>query len=170
GDTVETIAAGIAPSPYASVGINVIRAIAGYAGKRVTLVRNGRAAFAHAIVDSVRSTIAPPGHLPLDRIRFSLVDVPDLRVMPALWPGVASVWAGAGPVPAVLHRALSSLAWLVRLRLLPSLAPFARLFHFAINRLRWGEDRGGMFVAIAGRDAAGKSISRAWHMVAEGAD
>jgi hypothetical protein len=167
GDAVETIAAGIAPSPYAGVGLNVIRAIAGYAGKRVPLVRGGRPAFAHALIDSMRFTIAPPGYLPLARIRFSLVDAPDLRVLPALWPGVASVWTGAGPVPAVLHRGLSLLAWLVRLRLVPSLLPLARLFHAAINRLRWGEHRGGMFVAVTGRDAAGRSFARSWHMVAE---
>jgi hypothetical protein len=33
------------------------------------------------------------------------------------------VWIGAGPVPEILHRALNGLAWLVRLRLLPSLPP-----------------------------------------------
>jgi len=170
GDTVETIAAGIAPSPYAGVGLNVIRAIAGYAGKRVPLLREGRPAFAHALIDSMRFTIAPPGYTPLHPRRFSLVDVPDLRVLPALWPGAKSVWMGTGPVPAVLHRGLSLLAWLVRLKLLPSLLPLAPLFHAAMKRLRWGEHRGGMFVAVTGRDAAGRSFARSWHMVAEGND
>ncbi len=170
GDTVETIAAGIAPSPHAGVGLSVVRAIAGYAGKRVALVRGGRAASAHALIDSMRFTIAPPGQVPLGRIRFSLVDAPDLRVLPLLWPGVRSVWVGAGPAPAVLHRGLSALAWLVRLKLVPSLAPLAALFHAAINLLRWGEHRGGMFVAVTGCDAQGRPMARAWHMVAEGAD
>ena len=42
---VDAIAGGIAPSPYAGLGPNVIRAIAGYAGKPVTLtvVNVGRA-------------------------------------------------------------------------------------------------------------------------------
>ena len=39
---VYSISGGIAPSPYAGVGLNVIRAIAGYSGKPVTLVRDGR--------------------------------------------------------------------------------------------------------------------------------
>ena len=167
GDAVETITAGIAPSPYAGVGLNVIRAIANYAGKRV-LLRDGRAA--HALIDSLRFTIAPPGHVPLARRRFSLVDAPELRVLPALWPGVQSIWIGAGPAPAALHRGLSALAWLVRLKLLPSLAPLAGLFHFATNRLGWGEHRGGMFVSITGHDAAGKSFARSWHLLAEGDD
>jgi short subunit dehydrogenase-like uncharacterized protein len=38
---VDSITGGIAPSPYAGVGQNVIRAIAGYAGKPVKLIRDG---------------------------------------------------------------------------------------------------------------------------------
>jgi hypothetical protein len=170
GETLETVTAGIAPSPYAGVGLNVIRAIAGYAGKGVPILRGGWPIWAAALIDSRSFTIAPPGAVPLERIRFSLVDVPDLKVVPALWPSLRDVWVGAGPVPAVLHRGLSLLSWLVRLRLVPSLAPLARLFHWAINRLRWGEHRGGMFVSVTGRDAAGGAFARSWHMLAEGDD
>jgi len=53
---------------------------------------------------------------------------------------------------------------------MPSLARFAGLFHWAINRLRWGEHRGGMFVEITGVDAAGDAAKRSWHMLAEGDD
>jgi hypothetical protein len=74
---------------------------------------------------------------------------------------------GAGPVPEILHRALIALAWLVRLRLLPTLYPFAPMMFQVINVLRWGEHRGGMFVEIAGRDAERKPVTRSWHMVAE---
>ena len=41
---IDTIYGGIAPSPYAGVGKNVIRAIAGYAGQDVVLRRNGQPA------------------------------------------------------------------------------------------------------------------------------
>lgn len=167
---VDAIEGGIAPSPYAGVGLNVIRAIAGYAGRPVRLVRDGRACVGYALTDTRRATIAPPGRLPLRNIRFSLVDVPDLQVLPGLWPDLRSVWMGAGPVPGMLHRALSGLAWLVRLRLLPSLAALAPMFHGAINRLRWGEHRGGMFVAVAGRTGDGRPVARSWHLLAEGDD
>jgi hypothetical protein len=167
---VETVTGGIAPSPYAGVGLNVIRAIAGYAGQPVRLTRGGRAATGQALTEAKRYTIAPPGHLPLDNTRFSLVDVPDLQVLPPEWPGLREIWMGAGPVPEVLHRALGALAWGVRLRLLPSLAPCARLFHLAINRLRWGEHRGGMFIEVTGADAAGRPATRSWHLIAEGDD
>lgn len=167
---IEHISAGIAPSPYAGVGPNVVRAIAGYSGKKTRLVRGGQQAWGQALTETRRFTIAPPGRLPLRSIRFSLVDVPDLQLLPELWPGIESVWIGAGPVPELLHRMLNGLAWLVRLHLLPTLRPFAPLFHWVISRCRWGEDRGGMFVAVRGRDALGRVQERSWHLLAEGDD
>jgi hypothetical protein len=167
---VDGVIGGIAPSPYANVGINVIRAIASYAGKPVAMIRDGRKAEAYALIDSRRYTIAPPGRLPLHPIRFSLVDVPDLEVLPELWPGLRSVWMGAGPVPEVWHRALNALAWLVRLKLLPSLSPLAPLMYRTINVLSFGEHRGGMFVAVEGEGTAGERIERSWHLLAEGND
>jgi hypothetical protein len=106
--------------------------------------------------------------LPLENRLFSLVDVPDLRALPPLWPGLRSIWVGAAPVPEILHRALIALAWLVRLRLLRGLAPLAPVFHAVLARLRWGAHRGGMFVEIEGADAAGRPVKRSWHMLAEG--
>jgi hypothetical protein len=160
---IDTLSGGIAPSPYAGVGLNVIRAIASYAGRPIDLI-DGRH---HALIETRRYTIAAPGRLPLYPIRFSLVDVPDLKVLPDLWPSLKSVWMGAGPVPEILHRALNALAWLVRLRLIPTLYPFASLMFRAINVLRWGEHRGGMFVEIEGIDAKGAPVKRSWHMIAE---
>jgi hypothetical protein len=169
-EKIHSITAGIAPSPYAGVGLNVIRAISSYAGKRLQLVRHGQPAFTYALTETMRYTISPPGHLPLDNNLYSLVDVPDLKVLPDLWPELDSIWMGAGPVPEILHRMLIGLSWLVRIRLLPSLLPFASLFHFVMNILRWGDHRGGMFVVIQGSDKSGRNIERSWHLVAEGND
>ncbi|MFI5011782.1 MAG: DUF4166 domain-containing protein [Hyphomicrobiales bacterium] len=167
---LDRIIGGIAPSPRAGVGLNVIRAVAGYAGQRVSLTRDGATATAYAVTETRRYTIAPPGRLPLERRLFSLVDVPDLQVLPELWPELRSIWMGMGPAPAFLHRSLISLAWLVRLRLLTGLAPLAPLMHRAINLLRGGEHRGGMFVAVEGLGPGGERLERSWHLLAEGDD
>jgi hypothetical protein len=167
---VNTIRGGIAPSPYAGVGLNVIRAINSYAGKPVSLIRNGKLGTGYALTETMRYTVSPPGYLPLNNILFSLVDVPDLKVLPELWPELDSIWLGAGPVPEVLHRMLIGLSWLVRFRILPSLLPFAALFHFVINILRWGEHRGGMFVSVEGEKQGGERIERSWHLLAESGD
>jgi hypothetical protein len=167
---LDAIRGGIAPSPFAGVGENVIRAIAGYAGQPIALMRNGKAAIGHPFTENMRFTIAPPGHVPLRNTMFSLVDVPDLRALAELWPDARSIWMAAGPVPEVLHRALAALAWLVRLRLIPTLSMLAPLMHFATNHLRWGEHRGGMFVEVEGADGSGAPLKRSWHLLAEGDD
>jgi hypothetical protein len=166
----ESIRAGIAPSPYAGVGQNVIRAIAAYSGQAIQVVRDGRAATGYAMTEQMRFTVGPPGRVPLPNVLFSLVDVPDLRVLPKLWPDAKDIWMGAGPVPEILHRLLIALTWLVRLKIIPKLSPLAPLMHSVMNHLRWGEHRGGMFVEIAGKDTSGTPRTRSWHLLAEGDD
>ena len=167
---VTTITAGIAPTPWAGLGLSVVQAIAGYAGLPLRMVRDGRPSTAVAIAETFQQTVAPPGQVPLRNQLFSLVDTPDIRVLPPLYPGLRDIRFGAGPTPTILHRMLIILARLVHWRLLPNLRPLAPLFHWAINRLRWGEHRGGMFVAVAGRDGAGQAKRRSWHLVASGDD
>jgi Domain of unknown function (DUF4166)/Saccharopine dehydrogenase NADP binding domain len=157
---------GIAPSPFAGIGLNVMRAVVGYAGSPVRLRRGGRDSFGIGLAESRRFTVAVPGRLPLRNIRFSLVDVPDLQVLPPEHPTITDIWMGAGPVPEVLHRTLNLLAK-ARARLhLPSLLPFSRLFYFVLNRMRFGEHRGGMYVKVRGK-ADGRMAERSWHLLAE---
>jgi hypothetical protein len=167
---VDAIRAGITPSPYAIVGENVIRAITGYAGQPTRLRRDGQMVTGYPFTEQMRFTIAPPGRAPLRNILFSLVDVPDLRVLVELWPDARTVWMGAGPVPELLHRALIALAWAVRWRIVPSLLPLAPLIHWVSNHVGWGEHRGGMFVEVDGVDASGRPVTRSWHLVADGDD
>jgi Domain of unknown function (DUF4166)/Saccharopine dehydrogenase NADP binding domain len=167
---IETIYAGIAPSPYAGVGLNVIKAIAGYAGQATRLKREGQVTTAYPFTESLPFTIAPPGLMPLNNIRFSLVDVPDLTALTELWPQAKTVWMGAGPTPAILHRLLSIFAWFVRWRVLPSLLPLAPIISWVTNTIRWGEHRGGMFVQVKGFNNDRHSCTRQWHLLAEGSD
>ena len=167
---VLSVTAGVAPSPWAGVGENVIRAIASYAGRPVPLMRDGALAFGVGLADSRRWTIAPPGALPLASTRFALVDVPDLRQLPRLWPEIRDTWVGAGTRPQSLHWMLGVLARLVSWKLAPNLTPLSRLFHRVLSRLRWGEHRGGMVVEASGEDGDGAPIRRSWNLIAEGDD
>ena len=167
---VEGIRGGIAPSPYARVGENVVRAIASYCGQPVPIKKNGEATEGYPLTEQMRYTIAPPGRLPLRNKLFSLVDVPDLQALRDLWPEAGDIWFGAGPVPEILHRSLIGLAWLVRWKLIGSLTPIAGLMHWTTNALRWGEHRGGMFVEVVGQDERSSPVERSWHLVAEGDD
>ena len=170
-DTVTAIRAGVAPSPRAGVGLNVVRAIASYAGKPLPVIVGGEAVTRPAIIDATRRTIGVPGALPLRNTLFTLAETPDLALARA-WPkaaGLRELWTAAGPRPELLHRVLRLLAWLVRLKILPSLTPLAELLHWGSTVFTWGEHRGGMFVEIEGEGPAG-AVRRAWHLVAEGED
>ena len=169
-ERVDTIRAGIAPLPYGAVGENVVRAIASYAGQRVRLRRNGTTGHAVAFGEQMRFTIAPPGRVPVNNRLFSLVDVPDLLMLAELRPEVDNVWMGAAPVPEIAHRALIACARLVRFGWVRSLSPLAPLMYSMASVIRWGEHRGGMFVAVRGRTAAGGTAERSWHRLAEGDD
>lgn len=160
---------GIAPSPYAGIGLNVMRAVVGYAGAPVKLRRHGKASYGIGLAESLRFTIATPGRLPLRNLRFSLVDVPDLQVIPLEHPAMTDIWMGAGPVPEILHRILNFLAKLRASWKLPSLEPFSRLFYAVLNQMKFGEHRGGMFVRARGV-AGGREVERSWHLLAEGDD
>lgn len=160
---------GIAPSPFAGIGINVMRAVVGYAGSPVKLLRKGQPAQGIGLAESRRQTIAVPGLLPLRNIRFSLVEVPDLLVLPPEHESMQDIWMGAGPVPEILHRMLNLLAKLRHALSLPSLVPFSRLFYLVLNRMRFGEHRGGMYIRARGT-VEGRAVERSWHLLAEGDD
>jgi len=169
--TMEIVAVegGIAPSPYAGIGLNVMRAVVGYAGAPVKLWRDGRPGQGVGLAESLRFTVAVPGRLPLRSIHFSLVDVPDLQVIPPEHRTMTDIWMGAGPVPELLHRILNLLAKARHRWRLPSLVRLSRLFYAVLNRMRFGEHRGGMFVRARGV-ADGKAVVRSWHLLAEGDD
>ncbi|WP_027170711.1 DUF4166 domain-containing protein [Methylobacterium sp. 10] len=164
-----SVEGGIAPSPYAGIGLNVMRAVVGYAGGPVKLRRDAKPSIAFGLTESRRFTVAVPGRLPLRNLRFSLVDVPDLQVIPPEYPSMTDIWMGAGPLPEFLHRILNVLAKTRARYGLPALTPFSKLFYAFLNRLRFGEHRGGMFVSARGR-AGGRDIVRSWHLLAEGDD
>ncbi|MDW5314333.1 DUF4166 domain-containing protein [Rhizobium sp. PL01] len=167
---IATVSCGIAPSPKVRIGLNVIKAVLSYAGKPVALIRNGRKTTGYGLMDGIRCTIAPPGSIPMNSRRFVLADAPDLALLPVALPGLQSSFTGAGTEPQILQRLLGLGAWLVRLRLLASLSPFASLFHRASHHLAFGEHRGGMFVALTGRAEDGRPLAKSWHLVAEGDD
>ena len=113
------------------------------------LVRDGKPRIGHGLTD-VRFTIAPPGAAAARR--FSLVDVPDLQVLPACGPAARHL-DGRRPVPeSCTGPERVARGWcggqFPSLRRSPADAPRDQI-------VRWGEHRGGMFVSVAGADTDG---------------
>jgi NAD(P)-dependent dehydrogenase (short-subunit alcohol dehydrogenase family) len=163
-DEVSTVEGGLALSPRAPLGFSIIQAIASYAGKPVGQTDGVRR---YALTDARNRVIAVPGTMPLPNVTFSLVDVPDLEILPERWPGLKSVWIGVGTRPRIFHFGMIAAAWLVRLRLLPALTWLARPMHFVSRTFTWGDHRSGMYIHVEGR-RDGRKVSRRWVLVADG--
>jgi hypothetical protein len=96
---IESIEAGIAPSPFAGVGLNVVKAIASYAGRPVSVVEDGdrRKGYASLIAAAMSSTFQaafhyPPSALASSRCRTSLC-----------WPVIGRARGRSGWAPARLR-------------------------------------------------------------------
>ena len=165
---VHSLTGGIAPSPFVPMGRSVIEAIAGYAGKSLAVWKGGSPGTATALVSSRDFTIAPPGTIPLPRLRFSLVDVPDLDALRMQSVPVDSVWFGVATRPAIFQRGLRWLATGVNRGWIRSLSALAPSMQWVTNRLSWGEHRGGMYMRVVGENHAGRIEDRSWHLVAAG--
>ncbi len=164
---VDTVEIAIAPgNRSAPRGLSVTRAILSYAGKPVRVFDGGAWTTRPGWGMTRRRDL--PG---LGRRWLSLVETPDLDLVPQRFrPRVSAIFRAGLELP-LLHLGLVAASLPVRWRLLPSLAPFARLFRWIAARLaRFGTDRGGTVVTAAGLDAAGAPIRAEWSLVAEAGD
>jgi saccharopine dehydrogenase-like NADP-dependent oxidoreductase len=116
------------------------------------------------------------GWLDLKRYRFPApvgarllgsCDVPDLVLFPERYLGVQTVSFHAGFASTLGHLVVWAASQLVRIGLIPSIAPLVTPLH-AISQ--WMEpfvsDKGGMFVSLEGLDTDGKALKLDWHLVA----
>lgn len=165
---VESIVGGISPSPFAGMGRSVVNAIATYAGKPVTILQSGTDTQLHTFVSTRKLVIAPPGVSPLPPMFFSLVDLPDLKLLQSAAHPPKDVWFGVATRPAIYHALLRLLARGVKAGLFTSLKHLAGIMHVFANHLSWGEHRGGMLIELKGKSPDGEIIKRAWHLLADG--
>jgi hypothetical protein len=155
---------GIAPSPKAELGRNVVAAVANYAGQdKVSVLRSGKIVKTTGLTEVRNETICVPGKIPLPRLPFALADAPDAVVLGADFSALRNIWTGAGTRPIWLHRLLVILSKSVARGVVPKLAPFADIFHRARGLFRFGIHRGGMVVRASNTDG-----DASWHLVAEG--
>ena len=94
-----------------------------------------------------------------------LAETPDLDLLPRRAQSEGLFFAGVEPP--LLHFLLWLIAWPVRLHLVPSLAPFARiLWRAAAPITRFGAPRGGMMVIAEGLGEAGERRVARWSLAA----
>jgi saccharopine dehydrogenase-like NADP-dependent oxidoreductase len=165
--SVETVDVAISPGNRAAPrGLSVIRSILSYAGRGVQVFVEGEwvTRMGWGMLISKRM----PG---MGRRWLSLCETPDLDVIPERYHVRRTAIFRGGLELTGLHLGLFVMACLVRVRIINSLLPWARMFRVvAAATANFGTDRGGMTVEASGLDAAGKPIRSHWTLVAEHGD
>ncbi len=169
-ERVRAVEMAISASNRATAGPAVAAAILGQVGQPLSFWCGGRWQRAWGWQAMRRIRFAIPGVAPMGDRWLGLVDVPDLTLLPKRLPGRPAISFRAGTELSFQNWMVWLASWLVRLRLIRSLAPLARL----LSRLqaptrRLGGDRSAMIVRLFG-DAAGKRVERRWTLIAERGD
>jgi hypothetical protein len=169
-DRVSRIDIALSASNRATAGGSVSRAILGYAGKRVPLIRGGRWTSAVCWQELRRIRLGLAGDRRPDMRWVALADVPDLALLPKRLPWVSAVTFRAGTEMALQTIGLWLASWPVRWGWVRSLVPLAGWL-LPLQRLMWplGSDRSGMIVTVTG-SASGRALERSWTLVAEQGD
>ncbi len=159
---VETIEIAISPGHSFDPGRATVAAVLGGVGQPMRVLADGRWQTVHGWQGLTRGDFGAAG-----RRWLGDVDVPDLDLFAAQVPGVRSVRFRAGLEVSALHLGLWAASWLVRGRLVPSLAPLAPLLLSVKRRLgALGSDRGGMLVTLGGTGRDGQAKAVTWRLVA----
>ena len=153
----------IAPGNKAERGKATIKAILSYTGKPISLYQDNQWQTGYGWMSS--------RHIDLGDIVgkrwVANVDVPDLELFPQYYPEVKTVSFQAGLELPILHHAMTLMAWLVRLKLIPSWAPLTNMItRISEYFIRFGTDIGGMMVEINGINQVGKNQKTVWKLMA----
>ena len=163
---VDRVEIAISPGNRAPRGLSVVRAILSQAGQPARVLIGGEWVTRPGWGMTIRRALPGLGWRVL-----SLVETPDLDLMPARFRVRDTVVFRAGMELAFLHWGLWAASLLVRIGLLRSLTPLARPFRaLAVLVERFGSDRGGMLVEATGLDVDGHPARATWSLVAEAGD
>lgn len=159
----QTLTTGIAPSPQAQLGRNVLAAILNSAGRKTVYERRGgQPRKTRGLLQRDHRTIAPPLARPMKPLLWLQVDSPEALFLSG-FDSLRQVQNFAAPQPVWIVRVLNRLSWLARFRLLPPLRFFTPLFHKLHQLLSYGEHRSGYFLALEDDDRRAE-----FHLTAKG--
>ena len=152
-ERLESLDYGIATAQRTNRGLATTSAILSYAGTPFETLTDGAIRNVYGWQDTRSHSLWQLGSRLLGNC-----DIPDLTLFPLRYPTLTTIRFQAGLEVEVVHLTLAFLAWLVRIRLLPSLQPTApylltvsRAFDFL------GSDSSGFFMELAGRGDRDKS-------------
>jgi saccharopine dehydrogenase-like NADP-dependent oxidoreductase len=157
---------GITTAQRTNTGLATTKAVLGYAGKAFKTLVHGKMQDVYGWQDTALRKYPELGWRLLGNC-----DVPDLALFPARYPSLENIRFRAGLEIAGVHIGLWTLSWLVRLRILNSLAPFAdKLLQTSRLLDPVGSDNSAFHMQMsgAGKDGAPKTVT--FYLVARQGD
>ena len=162
-DQIREVAISIAPAHRTPRGMGTIEAVLSYCGTPFLTWAGGAWRTVHGWQD-----LRMQRYRALGRRLSGACDVPDLALFPDYIPGVQTVSFHAALEAPWEQLGLWSMAWLSRWGIVRDWTGFAGTFSRLSQRLmRFGSERGGMHVRLAGTDRLGQAQRIDWHLIAE---
>jgi short-subunit dehydrogenase len=161
---LEAIKYGISPGNQTERGEATVGSILSYAGKSFNTLTNSRKQVIYGWQNLNRYDFGSP----LGKRWMSNCDIPDIDLLPHLYPTIKTVHFQAGLEVTLLHVGLWFLSWFSRVGLIKNLARYTKI----LTRMsEWfiplGTDKGGMYVELCGSDQNGRPKRINWQLVAE---
>ncbi|HET8707143.1 MAG TPA: saccharopine dehydrogenase NADP-binding domain-containing protein [Pseudomonadales bacterium] len=156
----------ISTAQKTSRGLATTEAVLSYAGKRFLTLVDGTMQPVYGWLDL--------RHKPFYQLGKRLLgncDIPDLALFPQRYPSLQRVRFQAGLELPLVHGVLFGLSWLVRLKLLASLQPLAKMM---LNISRWldpfGSEESGFYMELFGLDQKKRQKCLRFELVAHQGD
>ena len=163
---IDSIDVGITPGSRAPRGLSTIESVLAYCGKPFRRWQGGRWQQVYGWQDLHRVRYPELGTR-----WFANCDIPDLELFPARYSVNDAVTFSAALELRAMQFSVWAMSWLARGHLVGNWVPAASLLKSASDPLsRFGSDRGGMHVRIAGLDAESKARSLQWFLIAGSGD
>jgi len=161
---LETIKYGISPGNKTERGEATVGSILSYTGKPFNTLANNRKPVIYGWQNLNRYDFG----FPIGKRWMSNCDIPDIDVLPLLYPNIKTVHFQAGLEVTLLHVGLWFLSWFSRVGLIKNLARYTTI----LTRIsEWfiplGTDNGGMYLELCGSDPNGRPQKINWQLVAE---
>lgn len=158
---------GIAPANKIERGDATITAILGYTGKPFQRLENGSWKTVYGWQNLHR-------HYYGDNLGLRWhgnSDIPDLVLLPELYPSVKTVVFHVGLEVSVLHFTMWLMSWLTRAKLVKNWAFFRKPI-ISLSHLfdRFGTEAGGMYVRLRGSNHRYQPLDITWNCIAEQGD
>ncbi len=164
--TLTSVVTAISPGNRTPRGWATTLSILGYVGRPFRMLRDGQWRRAHGWQSLRRLRVDGVGTRWVARC-----EVPDLELLPARYPMLRTLEFRAGLELRRMHFGLWLASWAVRLRLLPSMVPFAKpLFALSQYWQNVGSDSGFMQVSMRGTGRDGTPLRLDWTLVANAGD